>query len=89
MSDNNNQIKTRLKAYIAGMEPPILEEDEVDEEELELGIEWENEHTDNREIAKIIALHHIEEHEDYYSKYMKQTFPEEYEEVNDRLESKD
>lgn len=78
---SSNRIKTRLKAYIAGMKPPVLGEDEVDEEELELGIEWEKEHADKEEIAKIIALHHIEEHKDYYSKYMKQAFPSKFEEI--------
>lgn len=45
--------------------PPV---DNVSLDELEIGISVELEHTNNREIAKIIALHHLSETPDYYTK---------------------
>ena len=45
-----------------------LPEDEVDPKELEMGIEVEMEHTDDREEAKKIALQHLAEVPDYYTK---------------------
>ena len=41
---------------------------EVDEKELEMGIEVEMEHTDDKEIAKEIALDHLIEDPKYYTK---------------------
>jgi hypothetical protein len=40
---------------------------EVDKKELELGIKHELEHTDEPEIAKIIALDHLYSVKNYYS----------------------
>ena len=44
------------------------DEKKVDREQLEKGIEHEYEHTNDREIAKIIALDHIKQISDYYDK---------------------
>ena len=44
------------------------DEKKVDREQLEKGIEHEYEHTNDREIAKIIALDHIKQMSDYYDK---------------------
>ena len=41
------------------LKTPRLSEKDVDPEELRMGIEIEMEHTDDREMAKIIALHHL------------------------------
>ena len=43
---------------------------DVDQKELELGIETEKEHTDNPEVAKQIALDHLAEHPRYYSEIL-------------------
>jgi hypothetical protein len=40
-------------------------------EELEKGISTEMEHTDKKEIAEIIAKHHLAEDPKYYSKMLK------------------
>jgi hypothetical protein len=43
----------------------------VDPKELKIGIEVEKEHTDDLEIAKSIALDHLAEIDDYYSRLIK------------------
>lgn len=45
--------------------------DDVDPKELEMGIEIELEHTSDRETAKRIALDHLAEIEDYYTRLKK------------------
>jgi len=45
-------------------------EDKVDLDQLKKGIEVEKEHTTNEEIAKKIALDHLAEHPDYYTKLL-------------------
>jgi hypothetical protein len=45
-----------------------LTEADVDPEELRRGIEVELEHTDDPRVAKQIALDHLAEHRDYYTK---------------------
>lgn len=44
------------------------DEFDFDRKQLEKGIEYEYEHTKDREIAKIIALDHIKKISDYYDK---------------------
>jgi hypothetical protein len=46
-------------------------EDDVDETELSMGIEIEMEHTINKELAKRIALDHLAEIPDYYTRLKK------------------
>lgn len=48
-----------------------LTEEDVDPEELRMGIEVEMEHTNNQEVAKRIALDHLQEIENYYTLLMK------------------
>ena len=48
-----------------------LSEDEVYPDELEMGIEVEYEHTTNKDIAKRIALDHLAEIPDYYTRLKK------------------
>lgn len=43
------------------------------EHQLEMGIKVETEHTDNKHIAKIIAMDHLFEDPKYYSKLAKIT----------------
>jgi hypothetical protein len=43
-------------------------EDKVDAEELRIGIEIELEHTDQPDVAKQIALDHLAEIPDYYTR---------------------
>lgn len=54
------------KAYESG-----FTEDDADEDELAKGIEVESEHTSNPMMAKRIALDHLCEIEDYYSRLKK------------------
>jgi len=48
-----------------------LTEKDVDPHELEMGIEVEMEHTNNKELAKRIALDHLKEIKDYYTRLKK------------------
>ena len=50
-----------------GIGKDLLEED-VDHEQLEMGIKVEMEHTKNREMSKLIALDHLYEDPQYYTK---------------------
>lgn len=52
------------------VEKGIVEKD-VDPKELEKGIEVELEHTDDKEEAKKIALDHLAEFDDYYTRLIK------------------
>lgn len=44
---------------------------DFDPEELERGVEVEMEHTDDAEIAREIAMDHLEEDPEYYDKLLK------------------
>jgi hypothetical protein len=46
-------------------------EKDADSKELEMGIKVEYEHTDNKEISKRIALDHLAECKDYYTRLAK------------------
>jgi hypothetical protein len=46
-------------------------EKDVDPKELEMGIKVELEHTDSKEEAKTIALDHLAEFSDYYTRLLK------------------
>lgn len=48
-----------------------LTEKDVDSEQLEMGTEVEMEHTKNREMSKLIALDHLYEDPEYYTKLKK------------------
>jgi len=48
-----------------------ITEKDVDKKELEMGIKVEMEHTKNKAIAKRIALDHLAELPDYYSRLKK------------------
>ena len=54
------------KAFKAG-----ITEDDVDPDELKMGIEVEMEHTTDPEISKRIALDHLTEIDDYYTRLAK------------------
>jgi len=72
-------------------------EKDVDAKELEMGIAVEHEHTTNKDIAKRIALDHLAEIKDYYTRLAKmeakakkdQEEPEEKEEEEDEDKDKD
>ena len=53
------------------LDKPIADEKDVDPKELAMGIEVEYEHTSNREAAKKIALAHLKEFHDYYTRLKK------------------
>jgi hypothetical protein len=48
-----------------------LEESDVDQNELKMGIEVEKEHTADLEICKDIAIDHLKEDPKYYTKLNK------------------
>lgn len=52
---------------LPGGEADDASPEDYDEDELELGIKEELEHTDDRDIAEEIAMDHLEEDSDYYS----------------------
>lgn len=53
------------------LKKPKLNEKDVNKKELSMGIDIEMEHTTSRALAKTIALHHLEEIPDYYTKLKK------------------
>ncbi len=64
---------------------------DVDAKELERGIEVEMEHTTNKDIAERIALDHLAELKDYYTRLakMEEEGKKEGAEVKDKAEEKD
>jgi hypothetical protein len=48
-----------------------LTKEDVDSEQLAMGIEIEMEHTKSREMSKLIALDHLKEDPEYYTKLKK------------------
>ena len=58
----------REDQYLVGGKGDELDEEDVDEDELMMGIEVEREHTKNKKIAKEIALDHLAEDPQYYTK---------------------
>lgn len=48
-----------------------IKEEDVDAKELEMGIAVEKEHTSNADVAKRIALDHLAELKDYYTRLAK------------------
>jgi hypothetical protein len=58
----------REDQYLVGGKGDELDEEDVDEDELMMGIEVEREHTTNKKIAKEIALDHLAEDPQYYTK---------------------
>jgi len=52
----------------SGIKIPDIKEEDVDPKELDKGIADETEHTDDKDIAKIIALCHLQEIPDYYTR---------------------
>ena len=63
----------KLKQYLetGEAEKKNFTEKDADPKEFELGIKIELEHTDNRAIAKEIALDHLAEIPDYYTRLAK------------------
>jgi len=63
------KLATKYVAFLSGgqaNEADLTEED-VDPDELELGIDVESEHVDDEDIQKRIALDHLAENDNYYS----------------------
>ena len=65
-----NQYKILSEKYIQEVVTPAKEQD-VDPKELAMGIDTEMEHTNDKEEAKKIALQHLAELPDYYSRLKK------------------
>lgn len=66
-----NQFKVLTEKYEQVVGKHSGTENEVDAEQLKLGIKTELEHTDDEKVAKQIALDHLAEDPHYYSKLTK------------------
>lgn len=64
-------VAESLKQFISGGRGEETEPEDVCPRELEVGIEVEMEHTDDPEIAEEIAIDHLTEDPEYYSKLCK------------------
>ena len=53
------------------LDKKVANPDEVDQKELAMGIEVEYEHTSDRKVATRIALAHLKEIPDYYTRLKK------------------
>jgi hypothetical protein len=67
---NDSQIRSRV------IEPSGAYQETFDSKELRAGIEIELEHTDDREIARQIAIDHLNEDPKYYTKLLTHVEPE-------------
>lgn len=54
--------------HLTGGKGDNLSDYDVDEDQLLIGIAVEMEHTNNKDVAKEIALDHLSEIDDYYTK---------------------
>lgn len=63
-------LKERIDLLPGGLGDKLTTKD-VDPEQLKLGIKVEMEHTDDADVAKEIALDHLAEDPQYYSKLAK------------------
>jgi|GEM_PF-6280738 len=68
-TDEAEQIAYNLLSSLlsGGLSKGVVDFD-VDKNELEMGVEVEKEHTNNILLARKIALDHLKEHSDYYTK---------------------
>jgi hypothetical protein len=65
------KLKEIFEDFVPGGLGDNTSSDEVDSEQLKMGIEIEMEHTDDPKIAKEIALDHLTEDPKYYTKLKK------------------
>lgn len=68
MSDYTKHLARQLGIRESSIKPVDMDATEVDPDELKMGMEDETEHTNDPDLAKKIALHHLKKHGDYYSK---------------------
>ena len=63
------KLATKYVAFLTGGQANEigLSEEDVDPDELEIGIDIESEHVDDEEMQKRMALDHLAENEFYYS----------------------
>lgn len=71
MSKFKKSIMRELGIRESSIKPSHMDAMNVDPKELEMGMEDETEHTNDPDLAKRIALHHLKKHSDYYSKLKK------------------
>lgn len=64
-------VLEKKKNIIIGGKGDNLNPEDVDQQQLEIGIAVEMEHTNNKDIAEEIALDHLAEHDNYYTKLIK------------------
>lgn len=57
--------------HLKGGKGDKLSSEDVDTVQLEIGIATEMEHTDNKDVAKEIAIDHLAEDDIYYDKLVK------------------
>lgn len=55
----------------SGIFKPVKDDKEFDAKQIKMGIKVEQEHTKNKDLAKMIAKHHLEEIPDYYTRLLK------------------
>ena len=60
-------VAENLKQYIAGGKGEKTKPEDVDADELKVGVAVEMEHTDDPKIAQEIALDHLTENPKYYT----------------------
>lgn len=68
MNNYKNYLLRQLGIKESSIKPAGIQPSEVDPKELEMGIEDETEHTNDKALAQKIALQHLKQHPDYYSK---------------------
>ena len=68
MSDYKNYIARELGIKESAIKPAGISDSDVEPDELSMGVADEKEHTGDEKLAKTIALHHLKQHPDYYSK---------------------
>lgn len=71
MSNYKDYLLRQLGIKESSLKPSGIQPSEVDPRELEMGVKDETEHTNDPELAQRIALQHLNQYPDYYSKIKK------------------
>lgn len=73
---------TEKDDVIPGGKADMMDDEQFDKDQLEIGIAVEMEHTNDRDMAKEIAKDHLQEHPDYYTRLIKAGLVDEPEAIN-------
>lgn len=71
MSDYKSYLMRQLGIRESSLKPSDIQPSDVDPKELEMGVEDEKDHTSDPNTAKTIALQHLANKPDYYSRMKK------------------